>query len=70
MVPQVTTSGTTSDNKWQRVIQQMTAGSTTSDNEWCNKWKRMKANESDFRFQNETIMQCITTKIINYKDYL
>ena len=55
---------TTSDNEWQRVIM----------NE--NEWQRMKTcgitndsatrmllkvNDSDFRFQNETIMQCITT---------
>ena len=38
-----------------------------NDNEWYHEWqrvtKRIKANESesDFRFQNETIMQCITT---------
>ena len=40
-------------DKWQQV--------TTNDNEWYIEWKRvtqrMKANESDFRFQNETIMQ-------------
>ena len=38
---------------------------TTNDNEWYNKWQwvaqRIKANESDFSFQNETIMHCITT---------
>ena len=38
---------------------------TTNDNEWYNKWQRVaqriKANESYFRFQNQTIMQCITT---------
>ena len=30
---QVTTSGTTSDNEWQRVAQQVKADGTTSDNE-------------------------------------
>ena len=44
--------------KWQEVEQRVTT-------KWCNKWQqvayRMKANESDFRFQNETIMRCITT---------
>ena len=48
---------TTRDSDWQRV--------TTNDNKWYNKWQRvaqgMKANESDFRFQNEIIMQCIAT---------
>ena len=42
----------TSDNEWQRVVQPMTTSGTTNE--------RMKPNESDFRFQNETIMQCIT----------
>ena len=35
------TSGTSSDNEWQRVVQQvatMTTSGTTSDNEWYNKW--------------------------------
>ena len=60
---------TTSDNAWYNEWQR----EQISDNEWqwvtewYNKWQRvaqwMKANESksDFRFQNETIMQCITT---------
>ena len=43
----------------------MTTSGTANDNEWYNKWQRvaqrMKANESDFRFQNETIMQCMFT---------
>ena len=47
--------------KWQRV----TTSGTTSDNEWYNEWQRvvqrMKANDGDFRFQDETIMQCKTT---------
>ena len=59
------TSGTSSDNEWQRVVQRVTMSGTTSDNEWYNEWKRlvqrMKANDSDFRFQNELIMQCKTT---------
>ena len=61
----VTTSGTTNDNEWQRVVQRVTMNATMSDNEWYNEWKRlvqrMKANDSDFRFQNEVIMQCKTT---------
>ena len=70
----MTTSGTTSDNEWQRVTtddnkwysewQRVTTSGTTSDNEWYNEWQRvvqrMKANESDFRFQNKTTMQCKT----------
>ena len=72
------TSGTTKNNKWQRVVQRVAASNTTSGNEWqrvttsdnggttndndCqNEWKWMKANESDFRFQNKTIIQCIPT---------
>ena len=49
----MTTSSTTSDSEWQRV--------TMNDNK--RQWgvQRMKANESDFRFQNETIIQCKTT---------
>ena len=37
---------------------------TTNGNDWYNEWQRvvqrMKTNESDFRIQNETIMQCKT----------
>ena len=55
---------TTSDNEWQR----FTRNRTTNDKEWYNKWQqvvqRMKANESDFRFQNETIMQCLFENIM------
>ena len=47
--------------KDRRVVHQV----TTTDNEWYNEWKQvfqwMKTNESDFRFQNETIMYCKTT---------
>ena len=44
---------TTTDNKKQQM--------STNGNEWHNEWKRMKASESDFRFPNETIMQCVST---------
>ena len=37
----VTTSGTTSDNEWQRVVQRVATSGTTSDNEWYNKWQQM-----------------------------
>ena len=47
---------TTSNNEWQR----MATSGTTNDNKWHNEWKQIKVNESDFRFHNETIMQCIT----------
>ena len=30
----MTTSGTTSDNGWQRVVQPVTTNGTTNDNEW------------------------------------
>ena len=44
-------------NEWQR----MKTGGITNDKECHNEWKLMKVNESDFSFQNETIMQCIST---------
>ena len=56
---------TTNDNEWYSEWQWGTKSSTMSDNEWYNEWQRvewrMKANESDFTFQNETIMQRKTT---------
>ena len=55
----VTTSSTTSDNEWYNEWQRLTMA--TNDNEWHKEYKQMKANESDFRFENKTIMQCITT---------
>ena len=63
----VTTSSTTSDNEWEWVTMNDNEWQRvrTNDNEWYNKWQRvvqrMKANESDFRFQNEKFMQCKTT---------
>ena len=50
VVHQVTTSGTVSDNKWQRVIQQMTASSTTSDNKWQRMVQQMKTNKSKWEW--------------------
>ena len=64
---------TRSDNEWQRVTvnendwQSITASDTKNDNEWYKEWQRvaqrLRANgsKSDFRFQKETITQCITT---------
>ena len=52
---QVITSGTTSDNKWQRVVQRVTAGGTTSHNEWQrmrkneNEWERKKTNDNEWQ---------------------
>ena len=57
----MTMSGTTNDNKWQRV----TASDTTGDNKWEQmarsgtmnekEWKRMIASKGEwFWFQNET----------------
>ena len=55
---------TRGDKKWYNDWQRMTT-SSTSYNEWYNKWQRVphrtKANERNFRFQNKTIVQCITT---------
>ena len=36
MVQLVTTSGTTSDNEWQRVVQRVLTSGTMNDNEWYN----------------------------------
>ena len=54
MVRPVATSGTTSDNEWQGVVQRMTTRGQrvtpndnewhrvkTNDNEWYNEWQRM-----------------------------
>ena len=44
VVRRVTTSCTTSDNEWQRVVKRMTTSDkerqrmTTYDNEWYNEW--------------------------------
>ena len=46
MVHRVTTSGTTSDNEWQRV----TTSGTTSDNEWYNEWKRVTKSENEWQW--------------------
>ena len=42
----VTTSGTTSDNKWQRVTTSGTTSGTTSDNEW----QRMTTNDNEWQW--------------------
>ena len=46
-------SGTSSDNKWQRVL----TSTITSDNEW-NKWQRMTASDTtnDNEWQHVTIL--------------
>ena len=45
----MTTSGTTSDNEWQRV--------TTNGNEWYNKWQQMTMNDSEW----QQVAQRVTT---------
>ena len=47
----MTTSGTTNDSEWQRVVQRVTTSGTTSDNEW----QRMTAsgNTNDNEWYNE-----------------
>ena len=54
---------TTGDNEWQRVTMNDNEWQrvTMNDNDWYNEWKRMKVNENCYRFQNETITQCIAT---------
>ena len=60
------TSGTTSDNEWQRVVQRVTTSGTTSDNEWQrvttsgttsdNEWQRVTTSgtTSDNEWQRVT----------------
>ena len=61
---------TTSDNEWQQVtkngkewqqVKTKTTSGTTNAKKWHDKWTWMKANKSDFRFQNKRIMEYITT---------
>ena len=70
-------SGTTSDNKLQRVEQWM----TTSDNEWQrmttsgrtnkNEWKRIRTSKREwYWFQNETIYAMYNYNIFSNIDYL
>ena len=40
------TSGTSSDNEWQRMTTSDTCG-TTSDNEWCIKWQRVTTSDNE-----------------------
>ena len=47
------TSGTTSDNEWQRV----TTSGTTSDNEWYNEWQRMTTSDNEW----QRVVQRVTT---------
>ena len=58
-------SGTSTDTKWQRVVQRVTASDTTSDyewkqvkmsdSEWYNEWQRVtiSANFSFFQIREE-----------------
>ena len=73
----MTTSGTTSDNKWQRVIQgvitnynklqRMTTSGTTNE----NKWKRMRARKRElFWFQNKIKYALYNYIILSNIDYL
>ena len=47
-------SDTSSDNKWQRVVQRV----TTNGNEWCNKWQRVVQRETT----SDNEWQRVTTK--------
>ena len=52
------TTGTSSNNEWQRVVQRvttndsewqrMTTSETTSDNEWYSEWQRVTANDNEW----------------------
>ena len=59
----MTTSGTTSDNEWQRVVQRMTANNkkwqwvTANDKEWWNEWIRMRASKIEWFYCNWTQIQ-------------
>ena len=52
MVHQVTTSGTTSGNKWYNEWQRMKRV-TTNDNEWYNEWQRVTASSTTSRTTSE-----------------
>ena len=53
------TSGTSSDNEWQRVVQRgttndnewqgMTKSGATKDKEWCNEWQRMTTSDNKWQ---------------------
>ena len=51
----MTTSGTTSDNEWERVRmsenewQQVVQQVTKSDSEWYNEWQRVTANGNEWQ---------------------
>ena len=45
MIHRLTTSGTTSDNEWQRVVQRV----TTNDNEWQQMVQRVAKNENEWQ---------------------
>ena len=47
----MTTSGKTSDNEWQRVVQRVTTSGTNSDNEW--QWATISVNFSFFQIREE-----------------
>ena len=57
VVQRMTTSGTTSNNEWQRITTSDNEWQwvTTNNSEWYNEWKLMRASKTKwFKFQNET----------------
>ena len=71
MVHRVTTSGTTTDNEWQRVIQWVTTSGTTSDSEWQqmtksgitsdNEWQRVTASGTTSDKEWQRVVQRVAT---------
>ena len=53
------TSGTSSDNKWRRVVQRM----VTNDNEWQRVIQRMKTSENEWynKWQRQRMTTSVTT---------
>ena len=51
------TSGTTSDNEWQRVVQRVTTSGTTSDNEW----QRVTTSGTTIDKEWQRVIQRVTT---------
>ena len=57
------TSGTSSDNEWQRVVQRVTTSGKTSYNEWQrvtksdNEWQRVTTSDKEW----QRVIQQVTT---------
>ena len=78
MVHRVTTSGTTSDNEWQRVTtsgttsdnewQRVTTSGTTSDKEW--KWVTKSDNEWQWVTSSESSGTANENGTVHFKEWM